>query len=156
MSWAPHKNQQVWQRGFFQDASRDSFSFHMVFLRKRQHKTCTPLCISMRKSEKEYNLNLPFPWKSTHKSDLQLCIFRLSLVSMIGTRHAHERVAEKRQPVDSARISESEGQWRHFAFRFFVVFLFNFWQACSIYFSLLWGRERVWSGAQPSRTKSLF
>jgi hypothetical protein len=45
-------------------------------------------------------------------------------------------VAEKRQPADSARITESEGQWRHFAFRFFVVFLFNFWQACSIYFSL--------------------
>jgi len=45
---------------------------------------------------------------------------------------SRERVVENRQPADLARIPESEGQWHHFAFR-----LFNFWQACSIYFSLL-------------------
>jgi len=42
----------------------------------------------------------------------------------------------KRRPADSARIPESEGQWRHFAFHFFIVFLFSFWQALDLRYIL--------------------
>jgi hypothetical protein len=158
VTWVPHKSQEISlirkngsiKKWFFSSLHNFFPWQHHVLSIPGQHTLFSKAVFHANphlkdRIEEAASLKSKFLFKAKHMQALKdVCagLIKMWRITWKGSRK--ERTGSiKRRLADSARLLESEGQWRHFAFRFFVVFLFNFWQACSIYFSPLWGRERV-------------